>query len=123
MNYSLETSQADFYGTTARSTPRLVCDVFSQSQPLCSVEDGASELLNKPEFGIVFADALEFAHASSARLSLGHSVAGALQHDVEVHAENTRGRVVLNSEVDMLINSKSKVAYTRKSIKHTKVSK
>ena len=56
---------------------------------MCSVEDGSSELLNKPKFGVVFTYALELADTSSARFALGNSVSGALQHDVEVHAENT----------------------------------
>ena len=57
-------------------------------------------------------DTLELADASTLRPAVANSVAGPLQDNGEVHAENTSGRVVLNSEVDMLIDTKAEVAYS-----------
>ena len=41
------------------------------------------------------------------------SASWALQNDVEVHAENTGEWIILNSEIDMLLNSESEAASIR----------
>ena len=74
-----------------------------------SVEDGATEGLNEPKLGVVAGDLVELAHLSASALSLGDSVSGSLENNGEVHAENTSGGVVLNSEINMLVNAKSEV--------------
>ena len=42
--------------------------------------------------------------------ALGDTVTGALEDDVEVHAENTGVGVVLDAEIDVLVNTKAEVA-------------
>jgi hypothetical protein len=42
--------------------------------------------------------------------SESHSASGSLQHDVEVHAEDTGEGVVLDSEVDVLLDTEAEVA-------------
>ena len=74
-----------------------------------SVEDGATEVLDEPELGIVLGNALELAHAALLGSSLTDSAARSLEANGEVHAENTSGGVVLNSEINMLVNTKSEV--------------
>merc|ERR1719181_1414334 len=82
----------------------------STCERACSVEDVTSVFLNEPLLGVLISDLLEFAESVSLRSASGHSLAGSAQHDVEVHAENTSVGIVLNSKIDMLVNTKSEVA-------------
>jgi len=77
-----------------------------------SVKDGATELLDEPELGIIHVDALELADAVLPCSAVGNSVTRSLQDNGEVHAENTSGGVILNSEINMLIDTKAEVAYS-----------
>lgn len=76
-----------------------------------SVKDSASHILNEPELGIIFANALELSYGVSARSACSNTLSFTAEDNVEVHAENTGGSVVLNSEIDMLINTESEVTY------------
>ena len=77
-----------------------------------SVEDGATEVLDEPELGVILGNALELSDTALLCSSLANSGAGSLEDNSEVHAENTSGGIVLNSEIDVLINTKSEVAYS-----------
>lgn len=44
-------------------------------------------------------------------LSSSDSLSGSSEDNVEVHTENTSVGIVLDSEIDMLINTKSEVTY------------
>ena len=85
-----------------------VLDVFEVGS---SVKDSASHILNEPELGIILANSLELSYGVSARSAGGDTLAFTAEDNVEVHTENTGGSVVLNSEIDMLINTKSEVTY------------
>ena len=74
-----------------------------------SVEDGAAKVHDEPELGIVTRDTLELAEAVASGSSVSNSVTGSLEHDGEIHAENTSGGVILNSEINMLIDTESEV--------------
>lgn len=76
----------------------------------CS-QDGASHGLNEPELGVILDDALELADSGFAMLAVVDTFSLAGENDVEVHSENTSLRVVLNSEIDMLVNAKPEVTY------------
>ena len=76
-----------------------------------SVEDGATEVLDEPELGIVLGNALELSDTGLGGSPLSDSVARSLEANGEVHTENTSGGVVLNSEINMLIDTKSEVTY------------
>lgn len=76
-----------------------------------SVEDGAAALLNEPHLGLLLGHALELAHASTLCAAAGNAATAALEDDVEVHAENTGGGVVLDAEVNVLVNTEAEVAY------------
>ena len=78
----------------------------------CSVKNAATAVLNEPELGVILGDLLELADTVGLCSSLANSVSGSLQDDVEVHTENTGGGIVLNSEIDMLVNTESEVAYS-----------
>merc|ERR1712238_485564 len=74
-----------------------------------SVEDGTSEGLDEPKLGVIGSDTLEFTDTGLSSLSLGDSVARSLDADGEIHTENTCGGIVLNSEIDMFVDTKSEV--------------
>lgn len=76
----------------------------------CS-ENGTSELLDEPLLSFFLADLLEVTEDSGVGLSSGDSLAWSGEDNVEVHTINTCGWVVLNSQVDMFIDTKSKVTY------------
>ena len=93
------------------ASPRGKREKWEERAPRSSsVEDGAAEGLDEPELGVVLADLLELADAVPLGPAVGDAVTGSLEDDGEVHSENTRGRVVLNSEINMLIDTKSEVA-------------
>jgi len=75
-----------------------------------SVKDSAAELLDEPLLGLLLGDLLELANTGRLLAALGNSVAGALEHDVEVHTENTSVGIVLDAEIDVLVNTETKVA-------------
>ena len=76
-----------------------------------SVEDGATEVLDEPKLGVILGNALELSDTALLCSSLANSGAGSLEDNSEVHAENTSGGIVLNSEIDMFVNTKSEVTY------------
>lgn len=53
------------------------------------------------------------ANAALLELLLGNSVARSLEDNEEVHAEDTGIRVVLHSEIDVLLNTESEAATIR----------
>jgi hypothetical protein len=76
---------------------------------ISSVEDGATEGFDEPKLGVVLGDALELADLVGLCSSLANSITGSSEDDDEVHSENTCRGVVLNSEINMLIDTKSEV--------------
>lgn len=80
-----------------------------RSMALSSVEDGTAEVLDEPELGVVLGDTLELADTSLACSSVANSVTGSLENNCEIHAENTSGGVILNSEINVLIDTESEV--------------
>ena len=78
--------------------------------PLPAAHDWPDDMLDEPELGLVLGDALEFAESVGSCSSLGDSLACSGEDDVEIHTEDTSGGIVLNSEIDVLINTKSEVA-------------
>ena len=61
--------------------------------------------------GLLLSDFLVLADSTTAVLLLGDSATWSSEDAVEVHTENTSGGIVLNSEIDMLVNTESEVAY------------
>ena len=50
------------------------------------------------------------ANGALAASSKSDSASGALEHDVEVHAEDTGEGVVLDTQIDVLLDAESEVA-------------
>jgi hypothetical protein len=76
-----------------------------------SSDDSSSHLLGEPLLGIIGGDSLMSSEFTLGMLSLCDSLSSSGEDHVEVHTENTGVGIVLNSEIDMLINTKSEVAY------------
>jgi len=70
----------------------------------------ALEGVFEPLLGILLSHALPVSDLPTASTALGNTVARALQHNVEIHAENTSGRVILYTEIDVLLDAKSKAS-------------
>ena len=55
-------------------------------------------------------DAMRSSNTASAASTLGNTAAVAVQDDVEIHTIDTDGRIVFQSKIDVLLDTKSKVA-------------
>jgi len=75
----------------------------------CS-NDGAGALLGEPLLGLLLGNSLELADLTTGVLSLGDSATRSLEDDIEVHTENTGGGIVLDTKIDMLIDTEAEVA-------------
>ena len=73
-----------------KANMRLTARTMSQQQgeQSCS-EDGATELLNEPLLGLLLGNLLEVAKVGGSCSASGHSLAGAGEDNVEVHAVDT----------------------------------
>ena len=76
----------------------------------CS-HNSASHLLSEPLLGLISGDSLVLAKLALGVLSSGDSLSSSSEDDVEVHSENTCVGIVLDSQIDMLINTESEVTY------------
>ena len=74
-------------------------------------EDGATELLDEPLLGLLLADSLEVTESAGSCSPSGHSLASAGENDVEVHTVDTSRGIILNSEIDVLVDTEAEVAY------------
>ena len=72
-------------------------------------DDGTGALLGEPLLGIIGANSLELSEFTSGVLSLGNSLSSSGENDVEVHTENTSVGVVLDTKIDMLIDTETEV--------------
>ena len=86
------------------------CSVAGSEEKKCSVKDGASELLNEPLLGVFPGDALELAEDGLARSALGNTLSGAGEDDVEVHSKDTGGGVVLDSKINVFVDTEAEVS-------------
>ena len=73
--------------------------------------NGTSHLLCEPLLGLVGGDSLELAELSSGVLSVGNSLSSSGQDHVEVHTEDTGVGIILDSQINMLFNTETEVAY------------
>jgi hypothetical protein len=67
----------------------------------------------KPFDGLIFGDPVVFANTRLPRLPLAHPAARTSQNDEKVHAVNSSGRILFDTEIDVLVNSESKAASHR----------
>lgn len=74
------------------------------------VGDDTLELGLEPLHGIITGHAVLHANNALLVLAASDTIARASQHDVEVHAVNAGRRVVLQTQIDVLINAEAEVA-------------
>eukprot|EP00353_Schmidingerella_taraikaensis_P004815 CAMPEP_0185577922 /NCGR_PEP_ID=MMETSP0434-20130131/11472_1 /TAXON_ID=626734 ORGANISM="Favella taraikaensis, Strain Fe Narragansett Bay" /NCGR_SAMPLE_ID=MMETSP0434 /ASSEMBLY_ACC=CAM_ASM_000379 /LENGTH=183 /DNA_ID=CAMNT_0028195617 /DNA_START=50 /DNA_END=598 /DNA_ORIENTATION=- len=75
-----------------------------------SLGEGPLVLGLEPVHGVLLLQLVRGADAGAVRLAAGHAVPLAPEDDEEVKAVDTRGRVVLDAKVDVLVDAKAKVA-------------
>ena len=73
-------------------------------------QDDTVVLLLEPLHGVFRCDQVLLADLRLAPPPLGDAEAAALHHHVEIHTVNARGRVVLQTQVDVLIDTETEVA-------------
>ena len=76
-----------------------------------SSDDSSSHLLGEPLLGLISGNSLMLSELARSVLSSGDSLSGSGEDDIEVHTENTGVGVILNSEIDMLVDTESEVSY------------
>lgn len=77
------------------------------------LEDGGIVLLLEPLDGIVLGDLVVDTNGSSASLSSGNSVTGSADDDEEVHSVNSDIGVVLDTKIDVLVDTETEVTGLR----------
>merc|ERR1719152_622051 len=75
-----------------------------------TLHDDALVLCLEPLHGLLTLDLVGKSYLCAAELALVDPVAATSKTDVEVHAINARGGVVLDTQVDVLSNTKAEVA-------------
>ena len=74
------------------------------------VENDAIVLLLEPLHGLLASHLVRVAKSASLGLSLRHATTGASQLHVEIHTEDTGVGVVLDTEINVLLNTETEVA-------------
>ena len=82
------------------------------------VQDDSVVLLLEPLHSLLAGHLVGIAEVSTSGLSLGHTTARTSQLDVEIHTENTGVGVVLDSEINVLVDTESEVSGVREVLLH-----
>ena len=85
-------------------------DCDKQALVALLVEDDTVVLLLEPLHGVVLDELVLDADAAGLPAAVAHVHALAAEHDVEVHAVDTDGGVVLDAEIDVFGDSEAEVA-------------
>jgi hypothetical protein len=75
-----------------------------------SVEDGATAFLDEPHLGLFLGNLLELANTVGLRTTAGNTSTVTAEDNVEVHAENTGGGVVLDAEINVFVDTEAEIA-------------
>ena len=78
-----------------------------------SIIDGSIVLLFEPFHSLFFADSMLSSDSAFASSAEANSASWSLEHDVEVHTENTSEGVILNTQINMLLNTESEASSIR----------
>ena len=76
--------------------------------------ENAIKLLHKPLHRLLASNTVRGTNAATALLTLGNATTGAAHNHVKVHAVDANARVVFQTQVNVLVNAKAKVARIRK---------
>lgn len=78
-----------------------------------SIEDKSFILLFEELFSFFFGHTLLNTNSAGGSSALRDAFAGLLKDDVEIHTKNTSVRVILDSEVNVFLNTKAEIARVR----------
>ena len=78
-----------------------------------SVVNGTVVFSSEPLHSFFFVDSMFSPDSGFASSSKTHSVSWSFQDDVEVHTEDTGVRIILNTEVDVFLNTEAEVSSVR----------
>ena len=73
----------------------------------------SSHLLLKPLHCFILGDTVLVTNSALSFLSVGDTVTRASQHDVEIHPIDANTRVILYAKINVLLDTKTKVALVR----------
>ena len=76
-----------------------------------SSDDSSGHLFGEPLLGIFSSNSLMLSEFSLSVLSSSDSLSSSAENNVEVHSENTCVGIILDSKINMLIDTKSEVTY------------
>ena len=76
-----------------------------------SSDDSSGHLFGEPLLGIIGGDSLMLSEFSLSVLSSSDSLSCSTENNVEIHTENTCVGIILDSKINMLIDTKSEVTY------------
>lgn len=82
------------------------------------VENDTIVLLLEPLHGFLASHLVRVAKSASLSLSLRHATTGASQLHVEIHTEDTGVGVVLDTQINVLLNTETEVARVREVLLH-----
>ena len=81
---------------------------------MISVIDSTIVLLLEPLHSLFFADSMLSTNSALASSPEPDSAPWPLEHNIEIHSENTGERVILDSQIDVLLDAEAKAASIRK---------
>ncbi len=79
-----------------------------------SIVDGTIIFSSEPFHSIFFGDSVFGSNSGFASSSESNSASWSLEDDVEVHTENTGEWIILNTKINMFLNTESKTSCIRK---------
>ena len=82
------------------------------------VQNDTVVLLLEPLHRLLASHLVRVTNSATLSLSLRHTTTRTRQLDVEIHTEDTRVRVVLDTQIDVLLNTKTEVARVREVLLH-----
>ena len=82
------------------------------------VQDDSVVLLLEPLHSLLAGYLVRITEVSASGLSLGHTTTRTSQLDVEIHTENTGVGVVLDSEINVLVDTETEVSRVREVLLH-----
>jgi len=74
------------------------------------VHEKTIELLLEPLLGLILGHLVVVANATAALLAAGDTGTGAVQMDEEIHTVDTGGRIVLDTKIDVLLDTEAEAA-------------
>ena len=77
------------------------------------VKDNSLEFGLEPLHGILLGHLVLHSNSGLTRTALGHTISWTIENDIEIHSINTSGWIILNTEINVLVDTESKVSRAR----------